>query len=380
MRIAYLLGSLNRGGTETLLLDVFRNAMQNKLDAIGVYRKGGVLEADFVQSGVPMHTLSYKSNLLVYLIKLRNLLIRNKITTVHAQQPIDALFARIACLGTGIKIILTFHGYDIADKRNGSTILKLIIRKTHANLFVSKCQCLYYQQKYALDPEKQQVVYNGISFDKLDTNLLKYKMIDCSQNGRLRNELNISTATLLFGSVGNFAPGRDQFTLCRFLKLLAEQRVDFHFIFVGGRVESSPALYDTCYNFCQQNDLANRVSFLGVRNDVPTILPQLDAFLYATDHDTFGIAVVEAMAVGVPVFVNDWEVMSEVIDGEKYATLYKTRDEVDLLQQIMLFLQHKAAYKAKANDAARFVREKYSIERHIEKLKKVYQQVGVNRS
>jgi hypothetical protein len=46
----------------------------------------------------------------------------------------------------------------------------------------------------------------------------------------------------------------------------------------------------------------------------------------------------------------------------------------------MLFLQDEAAYKAKANEAAQFIREKYSIERHIEKLKKIYEQVGVNRS
>jgi len=377
MKIAYLLGSLNRGGTETLLLDVFRNAKQNGLDAIGIYRKEGSLETDFIQSGVAMYKLPYESNLLIYLIKLRHFIIKNKVTLVHAQQPIDALFARIACFGTGIKILLTFHGYDFDDKRNGSIVLKLIIKKTHANLFVSKSQCQYYQQKYALDPQKQLVVYNGIAFDKFD--LAKIKS-DCTKIKSLREELGLSMNGLLLGSIGNFVPARDQFTLCRFLKLLDEQKVDFHFVFIGGRVESSTDSYDNCYNFCQQYGLLNRVSFLGVRNDVPALLPQLNAFLYATDHDTFGIAVVEAMAAGIPVFVNDWEVMSEITAKGRYGMLYKTRDEVDLLQQFMLFLQDEAAYKAKANEAAQFIREKYSIERHIEKLKKVYEQVGVNRS
>ena len=376
MKIAYLLGSLNRGGTETLLLDVFRNAKQNELEAMGIYRKSGSLELDFRQSGVEMAQLPVGENPLAYLIKLRELLVRNKISIVHAQQPIDALFAWLACLGTGMKIALTFHGYDFNDKKTGASILKFIIKRTDANLFVSEMQRQYYQQQYSLKAEKQTVVYNGISFDKL--NMLTHWMTLSHPMSNLRNELNILPDTLLIGSVGNFVPVRDQLTLCRFLKLLDEQEVDFHFVFIGKRAENKPDLYDDCYNFCQQNNLLDRVSFLGSRNDVPALLHQLDAFLYATDHDTFGIAVVEAMAVGIPVFVNDWEVMTEVTDRGKYATLYKTKEDVDLLQQFMLFLQNKTPYKTKALEAARFVREMYSIEKHIENLKQVYRRLMMN--
>lgn len=371
MKIAYLLGSLNRGGTETLLLDVFRNANRNELDAMGIYRKSGSLEPDFRQSGVEMAQLSVEKNLFAYLIKLRRLLIRSEISIVHAQQPIDALFAWLACLGTRMKIILTFHGYDFKDKKTGASILKFIIKRTDANLYVSETQRQYYQQQYSLKAEKQTVVYNGISFDKLDVSITR-TTTSSHLKSYLHNELQISPDTLLIGSVGNFVPVRDQLTLCRFLKLLDEQAIDFHFVFVGKRAENKPDLYDDCYNFCQHNHLQTKVSFLGNRNDVPELLQQLDAFLYATDHDTFGIAVVEAMAVGIPVFVNDWEVMTEITDRGKYATLYKTKEEVDLLQQFMLFLQDKIPYKTKALEAARFVREKYSIEKHIENLKQVY--------
>ena len=78
------------------------------------------------------------------------------------------------------------------------------------------------------------------------------------------------------------------------------------------------------------------------------------------------------MAVGIPVFVNDWDVMKEITGNGKYATLYKTKNENDLLREFMLFLQNKALYQAKANEASIFVRKQYSIEKHIEKLKKVY--------
>lgn len=373
MRIAYLLGSLNRGGTETLLLDVFRNALKNKLDAIGIYRKTGVYEKEFHESGVPMYHLPVGRNPISYLCRLRKILKTTNVTIVHAQQPIDALYARIACIGMNVKVILTFHGYDYSENRFALLVLKSVIGRTDKNIYVSDTQRNYYQEKYRLKPENQSLVYNGISFDKLDITQQMTQSQPMSIN--LRDELQLIPDTLLIGSVGNFVPGRDQFTICRFLKLLVDNGVYFHFVFIGKRSDQMPQLYDTCFDFCEQNGLSDKVSFLGSQDDVPHILYQLDAFVYSTDHDTFGIAVVEAMAMGIPVFVNDWGVMKEITDSGKQATLYKTKEGQDLLREFMLFLQNKELYKTKAKQAAAFVRGKYSIEKHIDNLKEVYKSV-----
>lgn len=364
MKIAYLLGSLNRGGTETLLLDIFRNAKNNHLDALCVYRKNGEFENEFIESGVNIKQLSVNKNPINYLIRLRKVLLKNNIKLIHAQQPIDALLAKISCIGTEIKVILTFHGYDYNEKGLSLRILKFIIKRTAFNLYVSNSQRLYYLQKYNLNPDKQKLVYNGISLDKFD----KFPVKTIS----LRDELGLTHSTYLFGSVGNFNVARDQFTICRFLKLLNENGIDFHFVFVGKRIENTPSLYDQCVSFCNEKGLKDKVTFLGVRDDVADILHQLDAFIYATIHDTFGIAVVEAMAVGLPVFANDWEVMKEITDNGKYATLYKTKNEKDLLRHFLLFLQNNEFFLQKAKQATVFVRQKYSIESHIAHLKEIY--------
>jgi len=377
MKIAYLLGSLNRGGTETLLLDVFRNATANQLEAIAVYRKSGVLEHDFIKIPVQLYKLPLQKNIFSYFFRLRRVLMNHSIKQVHAQQPLDALLAWIATLGLDIKIVLTLHGYDFQERRLGQIILSFILKRTDANIYVSNAQRAYYQKKYGLDENKQRVVYNGISFNKFDgaksasTHSMTSSHIMSKEN-TLRRELKLIPDTMLFGTVGNFLPGRDQLTICKFLKLLKKEDAPFHFVFVGKKVENSANLYDDCVNYCRQNNLLGNVSFLGSREDVPGILSQLDAFVYATDHDTFGIGVVEAMAVGIPVFVNDWMVMSEITDAGKYATLYKTKDEQDLLRHFLLFLQDKTSFVTKAANASSYVRQKYSIEKHIENLKQVY--------
>jgi len=242
-------------------------------------------------------------------------------------------------------------------------IAKFIIRKTDLNIFVSKSQRAYYQKKYSLKSfHKQHVIYNGISFDKFDNN----------SNKSIRSELNISENNLLLGSVGNFTSGKDQMTTCRFLNLLNKKGVDFAFLFVGGKSNSEPWCYDDCVQYCKDKYLSGKVFFLGSRNDIPYILSQLDAFVYSTNHDTFGIAVIEAMAMELPVFANDWEVMKEITENGEHGILFKTRNEHDLYSKFLIFLQNKEAFIQKAKKDAAWARKKYDISRYLRELKNIY--------
>ncbi len=245
MKIAYLLGSLNRGGTEILLLDVFKNSSKVNYEFIGIHRKDGVLKNDFYVTVPSFFKLSPKFPFdLFYFYKLRKLLKKEQINVVHAQQYLDAFYAWFACLGTGIKIMLTFHGYDNTDLNKKNSLLAFIAKRMDKNIFVSQSQQNFYVEKYGLDLEKQTVVYNGISFDKFDK---EYATPDFL----CRNE----EKALKMPMVGNFVDVRDHFTVCKFLKLLRDKNIQFDFYFVGGKNEKAPFLYSNCVQFCEENGL-----------------------------------------------------------------------------------------------------------------------------
>ena len=97
MKIAYLLGSLNRGGAETLMLDVVRNLKGSDIKAICVHRNKGELYIDFCRADVVLKQLRPRFKLdLLYYIKLRSLLIKENISIIHAQHPLDAFYALIS--------------------------------------------------------------------------------------------------------------------------------------------------------------------------------------------------------------------------------------------------------------------------------------------
>lgn len=386
MKVAYLLGSLNRGGTETLLLDVFRNASAASFEMIGIHRKGGAYREEFYATGRTMIQCAPKRlGWIRYLLRLRQILQSEKIDVVHAQQPLDCIYARLATIVTGIRVVETFHSYDIGLGRYHKLIRALSIRMADAVCFVSKAQRDYYKKAcHIRNSEKLHVVYNGIDFTKFDEEYPEPEFL----SGEPKANANASREPMRLVMVGNFVRGRSQMEVLKALsivkgvkcKVYAVQGVNseevrgksFDFYFVGGKRASEAWRYDECVQYCEEHGLNDCVHFVGGRGDVPAILQHIDGFVFATEHDTFGIAVVEAMANGLPMVVNDWDVMREITHDGEWATLYKTGDSEDCARALQKLIEHIDDEKQKAKENAAKVRGEYSIERHIQSLAAVY--------
>lgn len=238
-------------------------------------------------------------------------------------------------------------------------IKKYSFRISDQICFVSNYQYEYYKKQYSsIDSEKSSVLYSGVCFNKFPYGIPHQ-----------------SPKRIQLGTVGSFRPGRDQFFICTFLHCLKGQGTEFDFYFIGAKDASNPSRYDDCVNYCISNDLGANVQFLGCREDVPQLLTGLDAFIYCSEHDTFGIAVLEAISSGIPVFVNDWGIMSEITENGKLATVYKTGNIENLYEKFSSFIRNIESFRNKANESARYVRGKYSIETHMNNLYDIYSKV-----
>ena len=362
MKVAFILGSLNRGGAESLILDVLKNT---GWQFTCIHRKGGDYKSDFYNTNHNFYEcILKKNNLHLYLKNVRNILKNENVDIVHAHQYIDVLLIKLSIIFTNIKLVTTKHGYDYKLSFFQKLLVYIGFIISDRVLFVSHAQKDYYLKKYKIkDSDKYQVVYNGINFEKLDVEPIKLDLP--TKNFPAQRGIKLAM-------VGNFVPGRSQSFVCQFANLLKKTGFNFDFYLVGKKSETEPWRYDNCVRYCEENNLTDCVHFLGSRGDVHQILKNIDAFIYSTDHDTFGIAVIEAIAAGVPTFVNDWKVMNEVCNNGLWATIYKTKDVEDLFNKFMDFIKNVDRYKSKAKENAMAVRSAYSIERHIYNIQRIY--------
>jgi len=351
MRVLYVLGSLNIGGAEKLVYEVLKNSKGGNVQFSLLHRKKGSLLSDFENLNLPIYFLNLR-NLFKFIFKFRSIIKNNKISIVHTHQVIDTFFTFLFLIGIPTKIVFTIHSHGVNDGYIQRVLRKYILNKIDVCIYVSISLRNFYANNFNISKKRHEVVYNGLSFSD-------FKPI-------------LNSKCLEIGMVGNFTSVRDQMTICKFLDLLDKEGINFKFYFVGAKSDSEYWLYDNCFLFCDHLIKKDKVFFMGSRNDVPLILSKLDCFIYSSQRDTFGMAVVEAMAMGIPTFVNDSEVMCEITNNGKWATIYKSKDEYDLLNKFNYFLKNVDAFKSAAQENAFKVKNTYSIDKHTSILNDIY--------
>lgn len=367
MKVLHILDTLNRGGSEMLTLDVYRNC-GNTFDLILVSFSKGDLYNDFASSGSNYFLIERKKKLdLNVIIKLRKLLKNKNIDIIHTHQAFTGLYAAIASLGLRkIKLVRTFHGYQ--KKQLFTNFLsKILIPIFDLNISVSygfievlKKESIFTNKML----KKFQVVYNGIDTNKL----IKF-------NGDLKKELNIGKDSILVGMVGNFVPWKDQLTVCRAAKKILEKDYNLYFCFVGAKSPEYKINYDSAYLYCEQNNLLNNVFFLGKRSDINNILNSLDIFVFSSIEDTFAISLVEAMLFDLPTIASDILPIREITENGKYSILFNTGDSDDLTNKMVNLLRVGIEEYIKNIKPRKYVEKRFSISNHINTLNKYYNKI-----
>ncbi len=363
MKVLHLLDTVNRGGAETLILDICRNAEANGIELTFATTQGGELEEEFRTSGAEFIRLHRKFPVdFGAALKLRKIIKQREIKIVHAHQAVEALHLFLATLKLPVKKVLTFHGF-ITDKKNHRT-LQFLIPRMDANIFVSKGLQNWLAENENLDVgHNSHIIYNGTDDKRLQP------------TGKdLRKELGLDENSLLLGMIGNFYrdPRKDQMTLCRSLPKVFAEIENAHCIFAGKVESGAEEKFQKCVDFCRQNGIAEKVHFLGVRDDVPDVLAALNLFVFSSLQEGLPIAMTEAMLAKVPLIVSDIEPLLEASENGKYAEAFPVGNAEILSEKILELLQNKSLREDLANRALEFAGETFSIEAHLKQLKKLY--------
>jgi len=363
MKILYLLDSLNRGGTEVLAWDICRNAQVNRLDLTFAATGGGELESNFRQSGIDFVRLKRRLPIDFLLItELRKIIRERKIEIVHANQAVEGIHAYLAILGTNAKVVLSHHGF-VPDKKN-LFALKFLIPRVAANVVVSNALLRWYETEIGLKfSGNTKIIHNGVDEKRL------------TGNGEIvKKELGLPNDALLFGMISNFYrdPRKDQLTLCQSLPKVLAESSNAYCVFAGKTEAGAEQKLQDCKDFCRKNNIAEKVYFLGARNDVPDLLNALDLFVFSSLHEGLPIAALEAMLAGVPMIMSDIEPLLEVSENGKYAEIFPVQNAEILSEKIVKLLKDKNRREDLAKRALEYAAKNYSIEAHIEELKKLY--------
>ena len=209
----------------------------------------------------------------------------------------------IALLATGLPVIGVHHAFGDYQRRS---------RKLFAHLFRKRLSLLGVSDAVRDDMRKCLPKWPSGRINTLYNRI----DIDAVQAGQLsgtpaREALGLSVDGFIVGNAGRLHPDKDQATLIRgFALALPNLPTDSQLVIMGkGRLE------EDLKELSNELGIGDQVLFLGQVPDARRYFRAFDVFALSSDHEPFGMVLLEAMAAGVPLLATACGGAKEVVEG-----------------------------------------------------------------
>lgn len=302
-KVLHVIGGLKRGGAETMLMNLYQNIdLENlQFDFLVFYKVNNDYEDKIKKMGGKIILLS-KPNIFSYHKYISNLrkVIRDNgpYDVIHCHVLFNSAFSLFAAKLEGIKIRVA-HAHSAPKVKDFSLVKRIycIFTKNIIDLFANKY--------VACSKEAAQVLYKKEKIDRiiyLKNAIYIDDFLNPDENKKTKfiNEYGIEYSVLNIVSVARFYPVKNHQFMIEIAKKLKDKRIKFKMYFVG-----DGELIGNIENLVKINHLEKDVYFLGVRNDVSTILSAMDIFIMPSFYEGLPVSLIEAQTAGLYCLVSE---------------------------------------------------------------------------
>ena len=362
MKIMYLLFSFTVGGTERLVADICNQMVKQNQD-VYLYIVNVLVDDELLSTlDETIHVILARrkvgsKNKISPLLDVAKAIMNYKIEVVHCNSfnaPELLLISKI--INPNCKIISTVHGMGQFANMNK---LKLAIRKRVCHKFVAISNSVKYDMINAgISEHKVTCIYNGINTVKYDIASLK----------------EFDKSHPVIGCVARIMPTiKGQDVLLEATSIVKKVFPTVKVLFAGGVAERQQDDYRKLLEYVHEHELTDNVEFLGNVDDVPSFLNSIDICVVPSRSEGFGLALVEALAMGVPTIASDIAGPKEIVENEGIGVLFKSGDSVDLANKILRTIDDYESIRITVWENKDSIKDNYSIKKTCECLLREYE-------
>lgn len=292
LRVLHVIGAMDRGGAETLVMNLYRNMDRDKIqfDFLVNDMDGRDYDEEIRDLGgrlyqIPRYNVA---NYLNYSKACRSFFNSHPYSIVHGHIGLPASIYLKEASKTGAFCIAHSHAQNFPISPS-----ELVFRAcTHPTRYIAD-YFIACSEQAGIDRYGKSiplsgafhVLKNGIDLDRAQFN-------DKSRE-TIRKQLGIKHDAAVFGHIGRLTSIKNHPFLIDVFHRVTQSLPDAHLL-LAGRGEDEDSIRDKVVNL----NLQDRVHFLGVRSDIPHILSAIDVFIFPSIKEGLPVAVVEAQSSG----------------------------------------------------------------------------------
>ncbi|MFJ8524751.1 glycosyltransferase family 1 protein [Bacillus cereus] len=302
-RILHITGGMNRGGAETMIMNLYRKINKEEIQFDFVYFRKDACDYDdeIKQLGGNIYYICPPkiSNPLKFIVELkRTISLNGPYYAVHAHTLYNIGLSLFASKLAGVNNRIA-HAHSTQDMSAGSktrVLYKGIMRfliNTNANYRVA---CGMQAGEFLFGSTFKNdgiIIPNAIDLDM--------HMQENNENIReLHSELAIDKNTLVIGQIGSLKDVKNYRFSIKLASALKKKGKKFHMLFVG-----DGELRDELEDLVVKEELGEYISFLGVREDIPNLMKIFDVLIMPSLFEGLPLTIIEAQASGIPCVISN---------------------------------------------------------------------------
>lgn len=362
MKILQISSASSIGGGERYLVDLTNALVARGHDLYAAVRPGSPLIDHLKISSSQIKTLPLRNALdFSSARQLARFVSEHGIDVIHAHMARDySLSAYAAKVNPKTKFIVTRHVLFPLNRLHRRTLAGAA-----RVIAVSEAVAHQLRSQSLLNSDRIEVVFNGI-----DTSVFSRSRTETKDE--LRRRRRLPPKGFLVGSIGELRTLKRHDDFIRAAALVAEELPSTRFVIAGVDTSSDGKLRKGLDDLVAQLGLQDKVTFPGWLEDVPGLLGALDVFVSASETESFGLSIVEAMAVGTAVVSTATEGAKEVIRDGNTGLMVPIGDYKKLAESIAELLHNQHRREEMGSAASRDVEQRFSLTQMVDAIERIY--------
>lgn len=289
--------------------------------------------------------------------RLARLLRRREIDVVHTHLWGADLWGRLAARVAGVRhVVATAHNLDTWKRRYHFAIDRLLVPWTTHLVAVSR-EVKDFYEGHGVGNGRWRVIYNGV---------VENPAVSLSR-GSAFEALGIGGDEPVVGLIGRLVPAKAPHVFLKAVARAAPRIPSLRALLVGDgplRAELEEQV--------RTLGLESRVVLTGLRQDVPELLAGMNAVVFSSEREGLSMAMLEAMAAGVPVVATRVGGTPELIETGVSGLLVSPGDHEGIADRLVEVLEDRAL-AARLSQAARVrVSSQFSLRRMVAEHEQLY--------
>jgi glycosyltransferase involved in cell wall biosynthesis len=366
MRILHLTSHLNVGGISSHLL-ALGAGLRARGHAVRIVSGGGLLEDEARRLGLevwaePLHTSAefswpVRASARRLLARLRE----EPVDLLHGHTRVGQVVAQWLSPRLRLPFVATWHGFFHPNP--GRWLWPCTGALTIA---ISEPVRQHLVEAFRVPAARIRLIPHGIDTSRFE------QPVDAGQQEALRRQLGLPPSGRIVGTVARLVASKGVDQLIRSLPAVRRGVADVRLLVVGDG-EDRPRLE----RVAEDCGVRQAVHFAGALADTRVPLSLMDAFVFLPAREEgFGLALLEAMASARPIVaVRQGGGAPWVLEQSGAGRLVPPDDPEALAQALTATLQDREAACRAAGEARAAVKRHYSVERMVEQVEAVYQEL-----